>query len=101
MVLCREQQGFLEGGTEIGKPKPNTNAALRSTPWSSLPSTASSRIGSCRESSRACQWCGRPSALSGPLVGGAFATAGLWRFAFWSFALQGLVLAVLVHPLLP
>ena len=40
------------------------------------------------------------SALSGPLIGGAFATAGLWRFAFWSFALQGLVLAVLVHPLL-
>ena len=40
------------------------------------------------------------SALSGPLVGGAFATAGLWRFAFWSFALQGLVLAVLVYPLL-
>ena len=40
------------------------------------------------------------SALCGPLIGGAFATAGLWRFAFWSFALQGLVLAVLVHPLL-
>ena len=40
------------------------------------------------------------SALSGPLVGGAFATAGLWRFAFWSFAFQGLVLVVLVYPLL-
>ena len=40
------------------------------------------------------------SALCGPLIGGAFATAGLWRFAFWSFALQGLVLAALVHPLL-
>ena len=40
------------------------------------------------------------SALSGPLIGGAFATAGLWRLAFWSFALQGLVLAALVHPLL-
>ena len=40
------------------------------------------------------------SALSGPLIGGAFATAGVWRFAFWSFALQGLVLAAVVHPLL-
>ena len=40
------------------------------------------------------------SALCGPLIGGAFATAGLWRFAFWSFALQGLVLATVVHPLL-
>ena len=40
------------------------------------------------------------SALSGPLIGGAFATAGLWRFAFWSFALQGLVLATALHLLL-
>ena len=40
------------------------------------------------------------SALSGPLIGGAFATAGLWRFAFWSFALQGLVLVVALRPLL-
>ena len=40
------------------------------------------------------------SALCGPLVGGAFATAGLWRYAFWSFALQGLLLAAVVHPLL-
>ena len=40
------------------------------------------------------------SALSGPLIGGAFATAGLWRFAFWSFALQGLVLAALLYPML-
>ena len=40
------------------------------------------------------------SALCGPLIGGAFATAGLWRFAFWSFALQGLVLAAVVHPML-
>ena len=40
------------------------------------------------------------SALCGPLIGGAFAAAGLWRFAFWSFALQGVVLAALVHPLL-
>ena len=40
------------------------------------------------------------SALSGPLIGGAFATAGLWRFAFWSFAVQGLVLAALLYPML-
>ena len=40
------------------------------------------------------------SALCGPLIGGAFATAGLWRVAFWSFALQGLVLATALHPLL-
>ena len=39
------------------------------------------------------------SALCGPLIGGAFATAGLWRFAFWSFALQGVVLAAALHPL--
>ena len=40
------------------------------------------------------------SALSGPLVGGAFANAGLWRFAFWSFAAQGALLAFAVRPLL-
>ena len=40
------------------------------------------------------------SALCGPLIGGAFATAGLWRLAFWSFAAQGLVLAAAVQPLL-
>ena len=40
------------------------------------------------------------SALCGPLIGGAFANAGLWRFAFWAFALQSLLLAAAVHPLL-
>ena len=40
------------------------------------------------------------SAHCRPLIGGAFATAGLWRVAFWSFALLGLVLAAAVHPLL-
>ena len=40
------------------------------------------------------------SALCGPLIGGAFATAGLWRLAFRPFALKGLVLAALVHLLL-
>jgi MFS family permease len=34
------------------------------------------------------------SALVGPLVGGAFAQVGLWRGAFWAFAVQGLLLIV-------
>jgi len=40
------------------------------------------------------------SALTGPLVGGLFASAGLWRGAFWAFAGQALLLLVLM-PLLP
>jgi len=40
------------------------------------------------------------SALTGPLVGGVFASAGWWRGAFWSFAGQALVLLALM-PLLP
>ncbi len=36
------------------------------------------------------------SALVGPLVGGLFATAGIWRGAFWAFALQAVVVAILV-----
>lgn len=36
------------------------------------------------------------SALVGPLIGGLFATAGIWRGAFWAFALQAVVVAVLV-----
>jgi MFS family permease len=39
------------------------------------------------------------SALLGPLIGGAFATAGLWRGGFWAFAVQALALAA-VMPLL-
>jgi MFS family permease len=39
------------------------------------------------------------SALLGPLIGGAFATAGLWRGGFWAFAAQALALAA-VMPLL-
>jgi MFS family permease len=41
------------------------------------------------------------SALFGPLVGGAFASAGLWRGAFWAFAVQGLVLIVTTPLLVP
>lgn len=33
------------------------------------------------------------SAFFGPLIGGVFATLGLWRFGFWAFAVQALVLA--------
>ena len=40
------------------------------------------------------------SAISGPFIGGALASIGLWRVAFWSFAAQGLALAAAVHPLL-
>jgi MFS family permease len=39
------------------------------------------------------------SALLGPLIGGAFATAGLWRGGFWAFAAQAVALAA-VMPLL-
>jgi len=35
------------------------------------------------------------SALVGPLVGGAFAQAGIWRGAFWAFAAQAVLLIVL------
>jgi len=36
------------------------------------------------------------SSLVGPTIGGAFATAGLWRGAFWAFAAQAVVLAALI-----
>ncbi|MEN2979037.1 MFS transporter [Tistrella bauzanensis] len=34
------------------------------------------------------------SALAGPMIGGLFADAGLWRGAFWAFGAQALVVAV-------
>jgi MFS family permease len=40
------------------------------------------------------------AAFSGPLIGGAFATAGAWRLAYWAFAAQGLLLIPAVHFLL-
>ncbi len=40
------------------------------------------------------------SSFSGPMIGGAFATWGLWRFAYWAFALQAVLLIVLVRLLL-
>src|SRR5690606_24048327 len=36
------------------------------------------------------------AAFSGPLIGGFFADLGLWRWGFWSFAVQAGLLAVLV-----
>ncbi len=41
------------------------------------------------------------AALLGPLVGGLFAAAGLWRGVFWMFAVQGLVFAIAAPLLLP
>lgn len=40
------------------------------------------------------------SALVGPLVGGLFAEAGIWRWAYYSFALQALLLVLLAPRLL-
>ena len=40
------------------------------------------------------------AAFSGPVIGGAFATVGEWRMAYWVFAAQGLLLIPAVHFLL-
>ena len=40
------------------------------------------------------------SAMVGPLVGGVFANAGLWRGAYWAFGAQALVLAAIVPVIL-
>jgi MFS family permease len=41
------------------------------------------------------------SAFVGPLIGGIFADFGLWRFAYWAFAGQALVLCALIPMILP
>ena len=41
------------------------------------------------------------SAFCGPLIGGSFASVGLWRMAFWAFAAQALAMLVLAVKLLP
>ncbi|MEQ9638918.1 MAG: MFS transporter [Alphaproteobacteria bacterium] len=41
------------------------------------------------------------SAFLGPLVGGVFAEIGLWRYGFWAFAGQAMVLAPAVWLILP
>lgn len=40
------------------------------------------------------------SALVGPLIGGVFASLGLWRGAFWAFAVQAVLVAALVPVIL-
>jgi len=40
------------------------------------------------------------AAFSGPVIGGAFATLGEWRLAYWAFAAQGLLLLPAVYFLL-
>jgi MFS family permease len=40
------------------------------------------------------------AAFSGPVIGGAFATVGEWRMAYWTFAAQGLLLVPAVRYLL-
>ncbi len=40
------------------------------------------------------------SAFCGPMIGGAFATWGLWRYAYWVFALQALLLMLAIRILL-
>ncbi len=40
------------------------------------------------------------SSMCGPTIGGAFATMGEWRLAYWAFAAQGLLLIPAVHFLL-
>ncbi|MEM7207249.1 MAG: MFS transporter [Pseudomonadota bacterium] len=41
------------------------------------------------------------SAMAGPTIGGAFATWGSWRGAYWVFGLQGLLLVAAIAILLP
>jgi len=40
------------------------------------------------------------SAFSGPVIGGAFATLGIWRMAYWAFAFQAVLLMLAIRALL-
>lgn len=40
------------------------------------------------------------SAFSGPVIGGAFATLGVWRYAYWAFAFQAILLMLAIRVLL-
>jgi MFS family permease len=41
------------------------------------------------------------AAFCGPMIGGAFATWGIWRMAYWAFAGQALLLIIAISFLLP
>ncbi len=41
------------------------------------------------------------SAFSGPLVGGAFANLGLWRYAYGSFTIQSLIFMIATYYIIP